>query len=43
MGNYQQRIDSLTEERAIVFTAYSNKHLHAALLFYAALVLRLSL
>jgi len=31
MGNFQQRIDILTEERAIVFTAYSNKHLHAAL------------
>ena len=31
MGNFQQRIDILIEERATVFTAYSNKHLHAAL------------
>jgi hypothetical protein len=30
MVNFQQRIDILTEDGAIVFIVYSNKHLHAA-------------
>jgi len=42
MGNFQQGIYILIEEPAIVFTAYSSEHLHAALFFFnAALVLHL--